>query len=214
MTALRSLLIGLLAACLFVAASPNVGAAATWRAAGLTFSDEFGRFRLISVSGSGTFPDPVVIVEEILTLGPVILVIRDETYRPGDPKQVILPKLLSLSFIKIVINRSGLPWSAFDMELREEITTPSPYGDGLSFGQMESYPRPLESDSFEIWQNLHEPLDRISFFRGTVQPDATAQFRFDITDPTARPEFYLLQEPRLLIAGPRRRSPQVATADD
>jgi len=210
MKALAPLLFGILAACLFATAAP----AATWRAAGLAFSDELGRFRLISVSGTGTFPDPVVIVEEITTLGPIILIIRDQDYRPGDPKQNILPKVLSLSFIKIVINRSGLPWSAFDMELREEIHTPSPYGDGLSFGQMEAYPRPLESDSFAVWQNLHEPLDRISFFSGTVQPDATAQFRFDITDPTARPEFYLLQEPRLLIAAPQAGRPQVATAGD
>lgn len=207
MRALSTLFLGIFVAGVFATAA----AAGSWRTAGLVFSDEFGRFRLISVSGSGTFLDPVVIVEEINTTGPIILVIRDEDYRPGDPRQSILPKVLSLSFIKIVINRSGLPWSAFDMELREEIDTPSPYGDGLSFGQMAAYPRPLESDTFEVWQNLHEPLDRITFFRGTVQPDATVQFRFEITDPTARPEFYLLQEPRLLIAGPQRRS-QVANA--
>jgi len=208
MRALAILLVGLLAACIGATAA----SAATWRAAGLVFSDELGRFRLISVSGTGTFLDPVVIVEEITEFGPIILVIRDEDYRPGDRKQNILPKVLSLSFIKIVINRSGVPWAAFDMELREEIDTPSPYGDGLSFGQMSAYPRPLESDSFEIWQNLHEPFDRITFFRGTVQPDATAQFRFDVTDPTARPEFYLLQEPRLMIAAPQGGHAQVVTA--
>lgn len=208
MRALAILLVGLVAAGLFATAAP----AATWRAAGLTFSDEFGHFRLISVSGSGSFADPVVIVEEINTVGPIVLVIRDQDYRPELGNQTILPKVIGLSFIKIVINRSGLPWSAFDMELREEINTPSPYGDGLSFGQMEAFPRPLESDHFQVWENLHEPLDRITFYRGTVQPDATAQFRFDVTDPTAKPEFYLLQEPRLLVAGPRPRRPQLATA--
>ena len=55
------------------------GAAAhgdTFTAGGLTFSDELGGFRLISVSGTGTSADPIVIVEEVTDVGPAILVIR------------------------------------------------------------------------------------------------------------------------------------------
>lgn len=44
--------------------------------AGLYFSDELGGFRLISVSGSGSTSDPIVVVEEITELGPAVLVIR------------------------------------------------------------------------------------------------------------------------------------------
>lgn len=174
----------------------------SFRAAGFTFSDERGGFSLLSVSGSGSRLDPLVIVEEITTFGPVILVIRtDEETLDLHRGKSGMTSTLSLSIIKVVINRTERAWSAFDMELREEEDTPSPYGDGLSFGQMAGTDRILESDSFKIWHQLDEPLDRISFIDGGVDPGAPAQFTFQITDPTLQPIFFLLQEPRWLIAG-------------
>ncbi len=48
---------------------------------------------------------------------------------------------------------------------------------------------------------LFEPYDRIRFENGHVDPEATAEFRVTITDPTPIPEFYLVQDPKLLSAG-------------
>ncbi|MET4805553.1 hypothetical protein [Limibacillus sp. MBR-115] len=174
----------------------------SFRAAGFTFSDERGGFNLLSVSGSGHKLDPLVIVEEITDFGPVLLVIRaDSDTLDLHRGKSGMTSTLNLSVIKVVINRTERAWSAFDMELREEENTPSPYGDGLSFGQMAGSERKLESDSFNIWHQLDEPLDRISFIDGGVDSGAAAQFTFQITDPTLQPVFFLLQEPRWLISG-------------
>jgi hypothetical protein len=200
----------MLLACL--AAPGGKALAASFQAAGFTFSDERGGFNLLAVSGSGSRLDPLVIVEEITDFGPVLLVIREN--RPAGLKQGFIPAptLLSLNVIKVVINRTGRAWSAFDMELREQDDTPSPYGDGLSFGQMDPADRKLESDSFAVWHSLDEPADRISFLEGGVDPGEAAQFTFQITDPTTAPVFYLLQEPRWLIAegSPPRPHPRPA----
>jgi hypothetical protein len=160
----------------------------SFRAAGFTFSDERGGFNLLSVSGSGHKLDPLVIVEEITDFGPVLLVIRaDSDTLDLHRGKSGMTSTLNLSVIKVVINRTE--------------NTPSPYGDGLSFGQMAGSERKLESDSFNIWHQLDEPLDRISFIDGGVDSGAAAQFTFQITDPTLQPVFFLLQEPRWLISG-------------
>ncbi len=61
---------------LIVSVTLDSASAETRAAGGLTFSDELGGFRLISVSGTGSILDPIVIVEEITGVGPTILVIR------------------------------------------------------------------------------------------------------------------------------------------
>jgi hypothetical protein len=69
--------------------------------------------------------------------------------------------------------------------------------------------RRLEADRFEGWRQLDEPADRITFFGGSVEEGESARFRFLITDPTRKETFYLLQEPRIVVArafpGPQRR---------
>jgi hypothetical protein len=62
--------------------------AGIWVAGGYGFSDELGGFRLVSVSGSGSVTDPIVIVEEITELDPVTLVIRDMGGRPRDDQVI------------------------------------------------------------------------------------------------------------------------------
>jgi hypothetical protein len=134
----------LLAVCLLLALGPALapGAARTevWRAAGLAFSDEQGGFRLISVSGRGTIEDPVVIVEELFGVDPVVLVVRGTQERTPEagrrPHVMVGPPVLHLAVIKIVLNGSGRVWGGFDLELQEREGAPSPYGDGLSFDQM------------------------------------------------------------------------------
>ena len=51
--------------CLGLTVSASPAPAEEFTAGGLRFSDELGGFRLISVTGSGTASDPIVVVEEI-----------------------------------------------------------------------------------------------------------------------------------------------------
>ena len=188
--------------------------AKVWTAGGLTFSDELGGFRLISVSGLGSNEDPIVIVEELTGIDPVVLVIRGQQDRaPGAAagSDVIAGRpILYLAVIKIVLNRSRRVWGGFDLELQQELGSPSPYGDGLSFDQMGGFGARLHSDRFAANRQIYEPYDRVRFELGSVDPGAQARFRFFITDPTPVPEFYLLQEPRLLMAGTPSGAARVA----
>lgn len=174
--------------------------AQTRSAGGLTFSDELGGFRLISVSGTGSILDPIVVVEEITGIGPAILVIRSRQERSAEGYMITSPAFVSVAVTKIVVNRSEQIWTGFDLELREELPTPSSYPDGLSFDQLRSFDEPMSSDPFAVVERVNEPYDRVNFYGGNVDPGATARFNFYITDPTAVPEFYLLQEPHYLIS--------------
>ena len=166
----------------------------------LSFSDELGGFRLISVSGSGSTADPIVIVEEITGSGPAVLVIRGLGKQSHGGDAIVPGFSVNLALVKIVLNGSRNPWSGFDLELREMIRKPSPYGDGLSFDQLETFGRPTLSDRFAASRLQHEPFDRVSFRNGTVDTGTVARFDFFITDPTPVPEFYLVQRPMVLIA--------------
>ncbi len=180
--------VGLLFA-LGLALAPEDVQAKVWTAGGLTFSDELGGFRLISVSGRGSIEDPIVIVEELTGTDPVVLVIRgtQDRARPGD---VIAGRpILYLAVIKIVLNRSRRVWGGFDLELQQELGRPSPYGDGLSFDQLGGFGARLHSDRFATNRQIYEPYDRVRFELGSVDPGAQARFRFFITDPTPVPEF-------------------------
>jgi len=210
-----SVLPPVLALCVSLAQPASAG---IWSAGGLTFSDELGGFRLISVTGSGSLLDPIVIVEEMIDIGEVVLVIRSEEKPSADGAVIPPPSFLSIAVTKIVLNRSGQAWAGFDMELREALDTPSPYGDGLSFDQMQTFGQPLASDSFPAWRRMDEPYDRVRFYGAYVDPEATARFGFYVTDPTPTRVFYLLQQPQYLIArpatgaellalGPERRHP-------
>ena len=176
--------------------------AEVFSAGGLTFSDELGGFRLISVTGSGSLLDPIVIVEETLDVGEAVLVIRGHEEPSADGAEIRPPAFLSIAVTKIVLNRTDQAWAGFDMELREVLDAPSPYGDGLSFDQMRSFDRPLDSDTFAAWSRVDEPYDRVRFYGGTVDSGASVWFKFHITDPTTTREFYLIQRPQYLIAGP------------
>jgi hypothetical protein len=177
---------------------PSTTRAATWKAGDFIFSDELGGFRLLSVTGSGTVSDPIVIKEEITELRPVTLIIRNA--RGAENRIIPQRSWMYLAMIKVVINSTKRVWTAFDLELQQQITKPSIYSDGLSFDQFGSFDENFQSDSYAISRQVHEPYDRIRFLEGSVDPGATARFWFFITDPTPVPEFYLLQEPALLTA--------------
>ncbi len=192
----------LLAAALFaVGLLPQAAKAEIWAAGGLLFSDELGGFKIISVSGHGTTEDPIVIVEELIRLGTAILVIRVD-------KEIIQPSLdlartnyVNTALVKIVTNGTRRVWSGFDLELRQDLKKPSPYGDGLSFDQMGSF-RGLvaHADRFASTSEVSEPFDRVLFTNGSVDPGRSVTMSLYITDPTPVSEFYLFQEPKLLIA--------------
>ncbi len=174
----------------------------TYNAAGLSFSDELGGFRLISASGAGTVADPIVVVEEITQVGPAVLVVRGAQLIQHQDQPAMTMSFIHLAVIKIVINGTGRVWTGFDLELQEVPKQPSPYEDGLSFDQLGSFSgERFESDSFTNARRVSEPYDRVQYHGGAVDPGQAVRFNFYITDPTPKPKFFLLQEPQLLIAG-------------
>ena len=171
-------------------------------AGGLEFSDELGGFRLISVTGSGSASDPIVVVEEITQVGPAILIVRGEQMIALGNGAARKASFVNLAVIKVVINATHRVWTGFDLELQEELKKPSPYEDGLSFDQLGSFSdEPFASDSFTLTRRMPEPYDRVQFYDGSVDPGAAVRFNLFITDPTPASEFYLLQEPHLFVAG-------------
>ena len=173
--------------------------AGIWEAGGLTFSDELGKFKLIFVTGTGSILDPVVIIEEIDGAGPAVLVIRPQRSSAADGYGIGASAFLLVAVITVVVNRGPWPWAGFDLELREIVDTPSTYADGLSFDQMQAFSNTPSSDSFTIKDQINEPQDRIRFHGGGVSAGASARFNFFITDPTAMPQFYLIQRPRIPV---------------
>ncbi len=180
---------------------PDRAEAETFTAAGLSFSDELGGFRLISVSGTGTIADPIVVVEEFTQVGPAVLVVRGAQLIKHHNHPATPAGFIHLAIIKIVINSTRRVWTGFDLELQERPKQPSPYEDGLSFDQMGSFAgEPFQSDSFVNALRQSEPYDRVRFHDGAVDPGDAVRFNFYITDLTPKPKFFLLQEPQLLIS--------------
>ena len=193
----------ILLAALWLASS--AAAAKEWPAGGFTFSDELGGFEILSVTGSGSRSDPIVIVERIDVVGSSILVIRRQA-QAGDDGKALTRAFVQFSLVTVVINGTERNWAGFDLELQEELGQPSVYVDGLSFDQLRTFDdRVFTSDRFDMFTDLTEPYDRIRFERGHVAPKETARFQVYITDVTPKAEFYLVQEPKLLLA--ERRSP-------
>jgi hypothetical protein len=159
---------------------------------GLTFSDELGGVEIMQGWGSGTLDDPFVLVEEITEDEPAILVVRGMSHRFGN--RIRSHHEVGFALTKIVHNRTEQAWSQFDLELRELVDYPSPFGDGLSFGQASEVGRPFFADRFVDSIETREPYDSISFFDGSVEPGETVVVKVMITDTTPRYEFFLLQK--------------------
>lgn len=204
-----------LAAAGLALALAGVAALAPCRAAELSagpysFSDEFGGFRLVSATGTGTPNDPVILVEEIFEAAPVTLVIRNRNLAGRGLRTVES----QLTLIKKVKNESIRVWAGFEMELQEIPKKPSVYSDGLSFKQFAVLAPDVGSDSFADNERKFEPYDRIEFSNGHVDPEATAEFRIVVTDPTPTREFYLVQDPKLLAAALPSAGPSFAALED
>jgi hypothetical protein len=168
-------------------------------AGGVIFSDENGGFILHSASGSGSYEDPFLLVEEITDPEGAVLVIRGALQEIGN--RIGTLHQTGFAVRKVVINSTGEAWSLFDMELQELYGVASDYYDGLSFGQAARLREPMISDRFEVNEILNEPHDEIRFREGTVEPGDRVTVSFVVTDATPIPEFYLLQRPSRLISG-------------
>jgi hypothetical protein len=180
----------MLAACAAFTCSAPL-AAAELELGGLTFSDELGGIELQAGWGSGTLEDPFVLVESITGRGPAILVVRGMSWRFGN--RIRSHHEVGFALTKIVHNQTGLPWTQFEVELRETLERPSPFGDGLSFGQSTRAGRPFRSVPFAQVDEVLEPYDAVVFSDGVVAPGETATVEFVITDTTPRHDFFLLQ---------------------
>lgn len=167
-----------------------------WLAGAYTYSDELGGFRILSASGTGTRADPVVLVEDFWSTGPVTLVIR--AARPIQP--FALGGAYANGFITLdveVRNTSGLGWIGFEFELQEIRGVASIYGDGLSFDQRRKETDAVSSEAFRHFALEFEPGDRLLFEDGALDSGQRGSFRFLITDFTPVPVFYLVQDPRI-----------------
>src|SRR5690606_16366097 len=170
-----------------------------WLAGVYSFSDELGKFRIISVSGFGSKTDPVVIVEEFREASPATMVIRiRDIPRPYTYLRDTLNGFVHFEFR--VMNASGHAWIGFEFELQELMGLPSVYGDGLSFDQRRTDSDTIRSDVFPTYERDFEPGDRIVFKDGAVDHGGTARFRFLVTDFTPKSEFYLVQDPRIPLS--------------
>lgn len=172
---------------------PATIAAAPIAHGGLIFSDEMGGFRLISVSGTGTLEDPIVVVEEITGDRAVALTIRNFGRDFGN--LIGSQHIAAFAMKKIVINKSQRVWRNYQMELREVTTRHSPYGDGLSFGQNSFIGTNYTRSSFSNVQRLDEPEDTLGFSGGDVAPGERAEFSFIVSDMSPVSVFYLMQLP-------------------
>jgi hypothetical protein len=164
---------------------------------GITFSDELGGFTIDKVTGHGTTQDPFIVVEEV-TGDAAIMVIRG--FDPAFGNRIGSQHIMGMALTKMVINRSGATWSQYRIELRTTPSSPSTYGDGLSFAQGWADMPPVVSSNFRHVLDTDEPFDAIDFDQGKVEPDQAVSFDFVVTDMTPKKEFYLLQEPVRSVA--------------
>ena len=185
-------------------------AAETWTAGGLSFSDEPGGARLLAASGTGTRDDPIVLVEEIVGPGPAVLEIRNGRTGHLDVSPAV--GFLTLSVVKIIVNRGPWRWAGFDLELMTAPDQPSVYTDGLSFDQPQTFQRIARADRFLQTVQEDEPFDRIHFDGGQVDPAEYLRLDFDIVDVNGTATFYLVQRPLILLAWdvPQRSGQELA----
>jgi hypothetical protein len=175
------------------------------RAGSFTFSDERGGFEILSISGTGTQADPVILTERIFGTEPVTLVVRADP-AASDAGRTHVAGMFAFAMVKIVINDTPASWTGFSLELQESAGKPSGYFDGLSFDQLTQFRNRLAtSDRFAKIAVEQEPRDRISFHAGSVTRRDRVQLVFNITDMTPIEEFYLVQDPEVATA--TRRSP-------
>jgi hypothetical protein len=161
---------------------------------GITFSDEKGNFRLVSVTGKGSTENPFVVKEEITGPNDPVLVIKGFTRDFGN--RVGTQHTAAFAMVKIVVNKTDRAWQGFQLELREIENRPSTYEDGLSFGQASIVADQYVNSTLPHSQRLDEPEDSLGFGGDSILPGAEATFRFIVSDMSPLYRFYLVQRPQ------------------
>jgi hypothetical protein len=161
---------------------------------GITFSDELGNFRLVSVTGKGSADDPFVLKEEITGPKDPVLVIKGFTREFGN--RVGTQHTAAFAMVKIVVNKTAHAWQGFQIELREIENRPSTYEDGLSFGQASIVADQYVNSTLPHSQRLDEPEDSLGFGGASIPPGGEATFRFVVSDMSPIYRFYLVQRPQ------------------
>jgi hypothetical protein len=177
-----------------VTATASVAFADEFTVEGITFSDEKGNFRLVSVTGKGSTEDPFVVKEEITGPNDPVLVIKGFTREFGN--RVGTQHTAAFAMVKIVVNKTGRAWQGFQVELREIENRPSSYEDGLSFGQASIVADQYVNSSLPQSQRLDEPEDSLGFGGESIPPGGEATFRFIISDMSPIYRFFLVQRPQ------------------
>ena len=169
--------------------------AASVTLAGVTFFEESAGVEITGGSGVGTQGNPFVINE--------ILTALDATIGIRNMRAISTVGSFTSGFwiSKTVTNNTGITWNAFDLELQELLGTPSPDGDGLSFGQSFAGARPFTSDVFTSASEISDVRDQITFQSGTVLQGESVTFNFVITDNSPVDVVYLRQRPNFVESG-------------
>ncbi|MEM6665131.1 MAG: hypothetical protein AAF638_01875 [Pseudomonadota bacterium] len=192
-----------LATWLMAGLAMTVGARAAdeeFRAGRFIFSDELGGFEILSISGSGSHDDPVIITQRIVSLDPVTVTVRvaDPPLSSTGYQVGYVPSFVRAAVTIITVNETRLPWIGFDFELQQSKQEPSVYSDGLSFDQINSFSeRPAAASRFHETRRDSEPYDRLRYRDGGVNSGESVTFEFNLLDVTPVPVFYLLQQPIL-----------------
>lgn len=158
---------------------------------GLIFSDELGGFRILQVTGAGTTADPFVVIEEVTDGDGSTLVVRGLT--PAFGNRVGTQHLVGFAITKIVINGTTDVWRSYEVELRETLQSPSPYEDGLSFGQGSEQGRPFRSSRYGGSRETDEPFDSVTFTDGVIAPGEQVALQLIMTDTSPVALFYIVQ---------------------
>jgi hypothetical protein len=189
----------------------SIAAATELTDQGLSFSDEKGGFRLLSVTGTGTRDDPITVTEDVTGPGNPVLIIRGFGAEFGERAGSF--HTTGFAMKKVVINHTGKTWGSYRVELREVETRQSNYGDGLSFGQgdagAEAY---AASQPFADVLRTYEPADSVTFSNGLVSPGAAATLSFVVTDMSPVHQFFLFQQPTESIVERKAPAPKTRLA--
>jgi hypothetical protein len=166
-----------------------------WIAGLFSFSDELGGMKIVSISGRGTLQDPVIVTQDVQTIGPSVLTVRPLAAMAG--LSGLGTDWTSLHIELRTINRSEAGWIGFHLELQEEVGKASIYGDGLSFNQLTRQSDYVLSNRFANHELEYEPGDRLIFGNGWVDQMDMVDLRFFVLDLTPTPVFYIQQLPRV-----------------
>ncbi|MEM6254229.1 MAG: hypothetical protein AAF821_15030 [Cyanobacteria bacterium P01_D01_bin.156] len=108
---------------------------------------------------------------------------------------------IGFRFESILTNRTDTPWVFFDHELQEQLGTPSPEEDGLSFAQNIPEFRPFTSNAFSVVDEVTDVRDFVNFSGGVVNPNETVGFRYVVLDNAPNDVFFLRQRPNFAPGG-------------